>query len=134
MHKDRKKMMVCLLECLIATNCKCQLVKMCRLGIAVSASLPVVSANFAKAALRNQVGVISLERCIFGQSREVLEVKVMFVQRCTFLLYFQTCPSGESAWDDFFFFLKSSEGERLHLVIMVTLALLRNRQIFFFFS
>lgn len=54
---------------------------MCRLEIAVSKFLPVVSANLAKAVLRSQVGVISLERNIFGQSTEVLEVKVMIVQR-----------------------------------------------------
>lgn len=54
---------------------------MYRLGTAISALLPVVSANVAKAALRSQVGVTSLERNVFGQSRGLLEVKVMLVRR-----------------------------------------------------
>jgi len=72
---------------------------MCRLGIAISAFLLVVFANVAKAALRSQVGVISPGKNIFGQSREVLEVKEMFVQRSSFLLYLQACPSNETAQD-----------------------------------
>lgn len=43
--------------------------------------------------------MIFLERNIFEHSRQLPEVKVMCVQRWTFLFYHHTCPSGETSHD-----------------------------------